>query len=757
MARSRWSQKLISLLTLWVVACDPASTEDRPEGQGGKADEDPKKALLELQRLTGAPVTLELSERGTTRVISMTPRFPWTGLAGDPADVAKQFLAEHHSVFRLREADADDFVVTRVDIDPATDFRHVTLQRTYDDVPVFQGAITVHLDRGNGIFRVLCDDSYWISEPVNELALSPVEAARAAGEALGLEDLRLELASSDDLGTTYSEPRALDPIRVEPRIVHVGRNDDRFAYEVVVSWLGEGKVQRYELALVDADSGSLIAHHSLVDTFRGRVFTRSPGVNPQGDERVLVSFDGDPIASPDGWVDATRRTRGNNAIAATDLNADNVIGANEIQPTANANDDFDFPFAGNQNSTNFRDASVTNAFFLVNDFHDRTYALGFTESAGNFQTDNFGRGGIDNDEVLVDAQDGELLNNANFATPPDGLRPRMQMFIFDFTGGVLEDGDFDPGIIYHEYSHGLSNRLVGGGSVVCLEGIQSGGMGEGWGDFMGGSFLDDPVAGAYVTGNAIRGIRRAPMDSSPFTYDNIKDGTMTEVHDAGEIWAATLFDIREILGAAITEQLVVSGMKLTPCNPTMLQARDAIIAADANLNDGANRCELVTAFAGRGMGTTAFSINHNSTSSIVTSSELSADCGGGGGGEGTARTFTSTDVPKSIPDNDVTGATSVVQTPAGLDIQDVLVDFNITHTFIGDLEISVTAPGGQTAVLSNREGGSDQNVQITGGNITSFFTAGSSASGAWTLRVRDLEGIDVGTIDSFRLTITSSQ
>jgi len=46
------------------------------------------------------------------------------------------------------------------------------------------------------------------------------------------------------------------------------------------------------------------------------------------------------------------------------------------------------------------------------------------------------------------------------------------------------------------------------------------------------------------------------------------------------------------------EQLVVSGMKLTPCNPTMLNARDAIIQADANLNAGANRCKIWAAFAG---------------------------------------------------------------------------------------------------------------------------------------------------------------
>src|SRR5262249_10174489 len=148
----------------------------------------------------------------------------------------------------------------------------------------------------------------------------------------------------------------------------------------------------------------------------------------------------------------------------------------------------------------------------------------------------------------------------------------------------------------------LSNRLVGGGSTGCLNALQSGGMGEGWSDWVAASFLNDPVIGAYVTGNATVGIRRFSMANSPLTYNDIRNGTLAEGHDVGELWAATLFDIRTALGAAATEQLVVTGMKLTPCHPSMIQARDAIVQADANLNAGANRCTLFAKFAGRLMG-----------------------------------------------------------------------------------------------------------------------------------------------------------
>ena len=512
--------------------------------------------------------------------------------------------------------------------------------------------------------------------------------------------------------------------------------------------------------LIDAETGARLASYDLVDTFSGRVFTASPGAEPLTDGRTVVSFDGDPTASPGGWVGTTRKTIGNNVVAATDLDGNNLVGSNEIQPAADATDSFDFPFSPGEDASAFKEAAVTSAFYLANDWHDRTYALGFTESAGNFQTSNFGKGGAQNDPVQVDAQDGSGTNNANFATPPDGSKPRMQMFLFTLkngSGGLAQDGDFDPTVIYHELTHGLSNRLTGGGSTACLGGIQSGGMAEGWSDFMAASFLEDPVIGAHVTGNATVGIRRASMANSPFTYANIKDRSMTEKHDAGEVWAATLWDVRTALGKAITEQLVVSAMKLTPCNPTMLQARDAILQADANSNGGANRCKIFTAFAGRLMGSDAVSHNHDSTADIVTSSTIPADCVTTTPAPGITRTFNSIHVPKAIPDNDATGVHSGINVGrSGLDVQRVLVDVDITHTYRGDLVIQLIAPNGETATLSDHAGGSADNFIAADLDVSSSFTPGSPASGSWKLFVRDLARQDTGTINAFSLTITST-
>ena len=121
-------------------------------------------------------------------------------------------------------------------------------------------------------------------------------------------------------------------------------------------------------------------------------------------------------------------TQGNNVLADTDLDANNI-------PDGNAPDGgptlvFDFPFDPAQQPSTYVPFAVTNLFYWNNIMHDVMYLYGFDEPAGNFQENNYGNGGIGSDSVNADAQDGSGTNNANFATPPDGSNPRMQMFIW---------------------------------------------------------------------------------------------------------------------------------------------------------------------------------------------------------------------------------------------------------------------------------------------------------------------------------------
>ncbi len=375
-------------------------------------------------------------------------------------------------------------------------------------------------------------------------------------------------------------------------------------------------------------------------------------------------------------------------------------------------------------------AGTLTLFYYNNVLHDYFYSIGFREATWNFQQDNFGKGGAANDAVSLQVQDGSGTNNANFSTPADGSRPRMQMFLFtDASFGRRSDGDFDFDIVAHELFHGVSNRSVGKGSTGCL-GVtlvgEANGMGEGWGDYIGASMSDDDAAGEYATGDWDKAIRHLPLTNYRYSYASISgsyarrdqlppDATDAEhlnqgsnplipfeVHDVGEYWAATLWDMRELLimkqdvddgpgmsfggtffdgsrrlgsgsnfyvgyrqvqstdadhpidyrpsfntgnvasvsanlhivrppavtaeiqslghrngplatavrrGARLADTLMMRGMQLSPCNPSFVDMRDAILLADTELTAGENRAVIWRAFASHGVGLLAASTN----------------------------------------------------------------------------------------------------------------------------------------------------
>src|SRR5262249_32057438 len=255
-----------------------------------------------------------------------------------------------------------------------------------------------------------------------------------------------------------------------------------------------------------------------------------------------------------------------------------------------------------------------NPLSFVNPRSDYYYSLGLDEAAGNFQTNNFDRGGVRNYAVIAEAQFGLMPNNAAFAPTPEGIPPKIRMGLFTRGTSSLTDdldSDYDGMVVLHEYGHGVSNRLVGAkASTSCLLKIQSGALGEGWSDYFASSFFDNPVQGAYISQNSIRGVRRFSYEGYPLTYEDIGNSDLGyEVHDDGEIWAGTLWDLRKSLGAATTDHLVLDGLKSTPCNPSMTDARDAIISADQADNAGANRTALWTVFARHGLGFSAVGVD----------------------------------------------------------------------------------------------------------------------------------------------------
>ncbi|MBW3545491.1 MAG: M36 family metallopeptidase, partial [Bacteroidetes bacterium] len=195
------------------------------------------------------------------------------------------------------------------------------------------------------------------------------------------------------------------------------------------------------------------------------------------------------------------------------------------------------------------------------------------------------------------------------------------------------DGDFDNGIIVHEYGHGISNRLTGGPNIVnCLGNAEQ--MGEGWSDWFGlimtmkqGDTAEKIRGiGTYAVSQPTdgRGIRPAPYSTdfsiNPYTYDVTNYDALSRPHGIGFVWSTMLWDMTWNLieeygydpdvyngtgGNNLALQLVIDGLKLQPCSPGFIDMRDAILAADQLNNGGANQCYIWRAFAKRGLGYSA--------------------------------------------------------------------------------------------------------------------------------------------------------
>jgi len=213
---------------------------------------------------------------------------------------------------------------------------------------------------------------------------------------------------------------------------------------------------------------------------------------------------------------------------------------------------------------------------------------------------------------------------------------------------VNTDGDFDNGIIAHEYGHGISTRLSGN----CLNSAEQ--QGEGWSDWFwlmmqikpGDTRNDARGIGTFAENQAVNGVGirefrySTDMAVNPHTFADTNeqfftnpDGIdTTSVHGMGSIWAAMLWDLAWNYidkygydpniytgtgGNNKVMRLVLDGIKLDGCNPTFVTARDALIAADQATTGGADYCMIWSTFARRGLGVNASSGSANSSQDQV--------------------------------------------------------------------------------------------------------------------------------------------
>ncbi|KAF9880551.1 extracellular elastinolytic metalloproteinase [Colletotrichum karsti] len=521
---------------------------------------------------------------------------------------------------------------------------HVNFKQTAHGLDIDNADFNVNIGKDGKVFSF--GNNFFSGEipeasPLNKREFKdPVSALNGAKDVLQLPvesaDASAEAKEGKEIYAIKGTSGAVaDP---EAKLVYLVKGDGKLA----LTWRVETDiVDNWLLTYVDAETSGEV--HGVVDYVSDlanyRVYPW--GVNdPTEGSRSLVTDPWDIAASEftwhsDGPGSNYTTTRGNNAIAQSNPSGGSSYLNNYRPNSPSLNFDYEYSTSLTTPST-YIDASIAQLFYTANHYHDLLHELGFNERAGNFEINNNGAGGAGNDYVILNAQDGSGTNNANFATPPDGQPGRMRMYLWT-TATPRRDCSFEAGVVIHEYTHGLSTRLTGGpANSGCLSALESGGMGEGWGDFMATAIRLKPAdtrakdysMGAWVNNNPA-GIRSVlystSLTTTPNTYSTING--LTSVHAIGTTWAVMLYEVLWNLidkhgkndgprpsfdangvptdGKYLTLKLVIDAMALQPCSPNFIQARDAILDADTALTGGDNQCEIWTAFAKRGLGSDA--------------------------------------------------------------------------------------------------------------------------------------------------------
>lgn len=721
------------------------------------------------------------------------PVLPHTYLTGPsleaPLAIARAFLSDQHAVYGLTAADASGWRVSDQYTSQHNGLTHIYLQQELDGIPVYNGIFNLNIDRQGRVLavgnRFAPDLAGTVNTRTPTLAASRAVEAAVAFNNLSLKEplVQKSALSHGDRKTVFNGAGvALGDITAQ-LVYDTSGKTPRLAWNVNLQTLD---ARHWWNTRVDAVTGETLSQNDWVvhedfeaqareaGTLTGPLTVAAlisplaavsplsitppatvtdgssyqvyhiPVESPShstpatpADGRVVIHNPADALASPFGWHDTngvagaeSTLTIGNNVQAYLDLANDNTA-TNPTDFPADGGAGLDFLFALDLTlaPSAYRPAAVTNLFFWNNLMHDVYYRYGFNEIAGNFQQNNYGRGGLGGDFVRAEAQDGGGTNNANFSTPADGSLPRMQMYLWNQTT-PNRDGDFDNGIIAHEYGHGISNRLTGGPSnVSCLGNSEQ--MGEGWSDWNSlfmtmradENFAVGRGIGTYALGQATNGVGIRParyatsLAVNNYTYANLNDANISVPHGVGFIWNTMLYEMTAALvqryglnpnpygawntgGNNLANQLIVDGMKIQPCSPGFVDGRNAILAADVALTGGANQCTIWAAFAKRGLGASASQGSSNSRSDGTAAFDIPAGC-------------------------------SFLTTPPAQDIcqsQDATFPIQVGGAFTAPVSMSVTGnPAGTTATFSpNPVTSTPTTTVLTIGN-TGAATPGSYA------------------------------
>jgi extracellular elastinolytic metalloproteinase len=645
---------------------------------------------------------------GTPRQVAKLDGF-LTGPSKKPAvRVARDYLRAHADLFGV---DPATLTLRRdyVDVDGT---HHLSFLQRVGSVPVFGNGIRAGVARNGALIQMT-------GSPVRQLP-----AALAAARLTGKQALDTARRDARETRSTASDKAQLVAF---PTVAGL-----RLGYQTLT-------MQSGYLHVVDAQTGRILYRQSLTDNDNGPdalVWDNYPGA-PAGGKQRRVSLQ--------KWVSPYAKTlTGNSTHVFSDLNDDNVANAGE-EVGQSSPGHFTYPlkqFTGELCSAQFqctwdqnvpfswqtnRAMDATQLLYFNSVFHDHLLAapIGFTRAAGNFETrdgDPVQAHDLDGANTDNGFPDGDHVDNANMSTPPDGTSPTMQMYLQPAPNTTAAEDPYVPSdvgneasSVYHEYTHGLSNRLVvDAAGVSTLNGPQSGAMGEAWSDWYAYDYLQsiglerdtgkpgELVIFEYTTAGA-NTIRTEPLDCPVGASATVCPGTPTagpggytygdfgrisrrgpEVHADGEIWAQTLWDLRAALGFKLAESLVTRAMELSPADPSYLDMRNSILIADRVVAGGRHQRGIWNVFANRGMGFFAAAVDGSDTAPVE---DFSMPPGPGSAKGSISGTVTDQDTGRPAAGVAVTfGGHSSGFAGSYAAVTDTNGHYQIKHIFIGTYE-----------------------------------------------------------------------
>jgi len=638
-------------------------------------------------------------------------------------EVMRSFLRNNADLYGLSESEISNFEVTRKSDEPGAArlaspaqarLRHITLEQRRLGRQIYPLDLVGAVSSKGQLLSVAGQVTGGVGDKVkvstDEPKLTAVEAIGKVAEILGIgagfdqdQHTLLKAPQGPEKRQTWSSGKVFDsdiPMRLiyfmelKDKVslvwaISAAKRDDMFAYSIFIDAVN-GKMLR-RVTITSQDVPRWLVYFRISEP-PGTSLTTVPTTNAKNDyapldnpaplspgpetpdgsqgmmvKPIVIATNGDPSLSPNGFIqDGEMRTSGNNVVAFVDRNNNGLPEANE-QPKAKIENiggvetrsfAFKADFTKAPDSIANAHAATAQTFLVANWWHDRMAALGFTEAEGNFQLKNKDGVGAGGDRIEARLHVG--TNNSTFSTPEFDGRCCPTLNAYTWTGPNPDrDSGFDVEILIHEFTHGLTNRIIGGPKKYGLTSQQGRGLGEGYSDLYALLLLrtpdEDPDASYTVGGystlqlsftgqpagwkdNYHFGIRHFPyttdlcknsftlIDMQSATYDltpiaSASCSTTPPVspwlatksggfHDMGEIWAATVWEVRRNLvrkhgaesGNEMTLQLLTDSLFQLQQNPTFVDARDAILVADLARFNGENRCEIWRGFAKRGMG-----------------------------------------------------------------------------------------------------------------------------------------------------------